>query len=112
MKKTLLLFAACASFALAVAATLASAGYGVITDAGGYAQAMPLIAIAFTGLALLAVPAVAFVARHVKQALSMSLQPGGRSPAIALIAAKARKLAAMARKQVTVTGSWRLCPST
>lgn len=108
MKKTLLLFAAYASIALAIAGPLADAGYGLVYEVS---QAMPL-AIAFTGLALyLVAPAVQFVARHVKQALSMSLQPGGRSPAVALIAAKARQLSAMARKHITVTGSWRMCPT-
>lgn len=111
MSKRILLFAAAATLALAVAAPLAAAGFDVVTAA--YAQASPLALFTCASLAAWVIaPAVAFVARHVKQALAMSLQPGGRSPAIALIAAKARKLAAMARKQVTVTGSWQLCPST
>lgn len=111
MKKRILLFASCAALALAVASPLASAGFDVVTAA--YAQATPLALFTCASLvAYLVAPAVAFVARHIKQALSMSLKPGGRSPAVALIASKARNLAAMARKQVTVTGSWRLCPST
>lgn len=108
MQKRILLFAACAAMALAVAAPLASAGFDIT------AYAMPMAAIACTGLAVwLVAPAVEFVARHVKQALAMALQsPGGRSPAVALIAAKARRLAMLARERITVTSSWRMCPST
>ncbi len=110
MKKTLLLFAACASVALAIAAPLTAAGYSIVADAGVYA--MPLAAFAAATLAVWTAPAVmSTVARYVKQALAMSLQPGGRSPAVALIAAKARMLRTISRKQIAVTGSWRMCPS-
>lgn len=111
MKKTrILLFAACAALALAVAAPLASAGFEITT---AYAQSMPLAAIAFAGLAALVIaPTFEVVARHVKQALAMSLQhPGGRSPSVLLIAAKAHAERLFSRKHITVTGSWRLCPS-
>lgn len=110
MKKTLLLFAACSAMALAIAGPLADAGFSLAYDV---AQSMPLAAIAFTGLALyLVAPAVQFVARHVKQALAMSLQPGGRSPAVALIASKSRHLRRIARDRISITSTWRMCPST
>lgn len=109
--KRFLLFATYAVLALAVAAPLAAAGFDVITAA--YAQASPIALFACAAIAAwVCAPAAAFVAHHVKQALAMSLKPGGRSPAVALIAAKARKLSTMARKQVTITGAWRLCSST
>ncbi len=115
MKKRILLFAACAAVAPAVAAPLASAGFDVTTSASALDFGMPALALALSlvGLAAwLSAPAAKFVARHVKQALEMSLKPGGRSPAVALIASKARHLARIARDRISITSTWRMCPST
>lgn len=106
MKKTLLLFAACAAASLAMSAAMASAGFHV--------EPVHAMAFAVTSLATfrLVMPVIEHVAAHVKRALFTALQhPAGRSPAVALIAAKARMLRTISRKQITVTGSWRMCPS-
>jgi len=114
MQKRILLFAACAAVALAVSATLVSAGVDVITASSLYDVGIPVLALSVFGMAAyLVAPAAQFLARHVKQAMAMALQsPGGRSPAVALIAAKARRLCMLARERITVTSSWRMCPST
>lgn len=114
MQKRILLYASCAAMALAIAAPLISAGFDVITASTFYDVGIPVLALSVFGMAAyLVAPAAQFVARHIKQALAMALQsPGGRSPAAALIAAKARRLCMLARERITVTSSWRMCPST
>lgn len=69
--------------------------------------------IAATGLFMvLSAPAFEFVAHHVKTALAMARQfPAGRSPTVMLIAAKAHAERLFTRKDITITGSWRMCPS-
>jgi hypothetical protein len=93
----------------------AAIGCALAASAFAFAPSPASIAlVAGTGLAMayLFEPVFKLISGTAAKAVAaFKPTPGGRSPAVLLIAAKAHVERMFTRKHITVTGSWRLCTS-